>query len=133
MVKFFADISLATRWGAVTDLGGRFTATMFSFINAFAVGVGIIGSIGYGYLVPEKPVVPAPISAASQADSITEQVQLNEEVREQVIQENVRSWMPVLLVGFGCYILCSGCWLMIDCTKTVDGSNPEELIEHSNV
>lgn len=132
VVKFFADISLATRWGAVTDLGGRFTATMFSFINAFAVGVGIIGSIGYGYLVPEKPVVPAPISAASQADSITEQVQLDEEVREQVIQENVRSWMPVLLVGFGCYILCSTCWLFVDCTQSIDGSSPEELSVTSN-
>ena len=34
VVKIFADISLATRWGAMTDIGGKFTATMFSFVNA---------------------------------------------------------------------------------------------------
>ena len=125
VVKVFADISLATGWGAVTDLGGRFTATMFSFVNAFAVSVGIVGSIAYGYMVPEKLEVEVRIGMASQTGVTTEQVQLGEEVRVQVIQENVRSWMPVLLVGFGCYIFCSGCWLMIDCTQTVDGSNPE--------
>ena len=125
VVKIFADISLATRWGAVTDIGGRFTATMFSFVNAFAVGAGVIGSIAYGYMVPEKPEVEARIVSAIEPGATAEEVQLREQVRERVIQENVRSWIPVLLVGFGCYILCSGCWLMMDCTQTVDGSKLE--------
>ena len=125
VVKIFADISLATRWGAVTDIGGRFTATMFSFVNAFAVGAGVIGSIAYGYMVPEKPEVEARIVSAIESGATAEEVQLREQARERVIQENVRSWIPVLLVGFGCYILCSGCWLMMDCTQTVDGSKLE--------
>jgi len=40
-VKFFSDWSLSTTWGAVTDIGGPATATVFAFNNA----VGTIGAI----------------------------------------------------------------------------------------
>ena len=40
-VKFFSDWSLSTTWGAVTDIGGRATATVFAFNNA----VGTIGVV----------------------------------------------------------------------------------------
>ena len=40
-VKFFSDWSLSTTWGAVTDIGGRATATVFAFNNA----VGTIGAV----------------------------------------------------------------------------------------
>jgi hypothetical protein len=52
VVKIFADISLATRWGAITDMGGRFTATLFAFVNSFAIVIGIAGSIVQGYMIP---------------------------------------------------------------------------------
>jgi sugar phosphate permease len=52
VVKIFADISLATRWGAITDMGGRFTATLFAFVNSFAIVIGIVGSIVQGYMIP---------------------------------------------------------------------------------
>jgi len=35
-VKFFSDWSLTTTWGAVTDIGGRTTATVFAFNKAAA-------------------------------------------------------------------------------------------------
>lgn len=35
-VKFFSDWSLTTTWGAVTDIGGRTTATVFAFNNTVA-------------------------------------------------------------------------------------------------
>jgi nitrate/nitrite transporter NarK len=48
-VKFFSDWSLTTAWGVATDIGGRATASVFSFNNAVA-GVGSIGApaiLGY--------------------------------------------------------------------------------------
>jgi len=46
--KFFSDWSLTTTWGAVTDVGGRMSATVFAFNNTIA-GVGsIAGPIMYG-------------------------------------------------------------------------------------
>ena len=119
VVKIFADISLATRWGAMTDIGGRFTATMFSFVNAFAVVIGIVGSIAYGYLVPEKPEIEEPaIAVVASVDGVETQ-ELTQEQQDMIIKENVSQWMPVLLIGFGCYILCSSCWLMVDSEQSV--------------
>lgn len=43
-VKFFADISLATRWGAVTDISGNATASVFALNNALAAGIGGIAA-----------------------------------------------------------------------------------------
>jgi MFS family permease len=122
VVKIFADISLATRWGALTDIGGRFTATMFSFVNAFAVVIGIVGSIAYGYLVPEKPETAVVQSADSTNSSAQPQAvvqELSQEQKDAIIEENINQWMPVLLIGFGCYILCSSCWLLVDCEQSV--------------
>ena len=51
-VKIAADISLATRWGAITDIGARYTASLFAIVNAVAIVAGIIGAKLYGYLIP---------------------------------------------------------------------------------
>ena len=42
--RFFGDWSLPTQWGAVTDMGGRATATMFGLVNT----VGAIGGFAAG-------------------------------------------------------------------------------------
>jgi predicted MFS family arabinose efflux permease len=48
LVKLFADWSLTTTWGVVTDIGGRTSATVFAFNNSVA-GVGsILGPAIYG-------------------------------------------------------------------------------------
>ena len=132
LVKVFADISLATRWGAITDMGGRYTATMFAFVNAFAVGFGILGSIAYGYMIPEKPEILHdtevvsnldPESLPGQEPATTSTNQDPGEPSAELLQareEYLDGWSPVLLLGFICYILCSICWLFVDCTKTVD-------------
>lgn len=49
-VKFFADISLATRWGAVSDVGGSATASVFGFNNAVASIGAILAPVLYGYV-----------------------------------------------------------------------------------
>ncbi len=47
-VKFFSDWSLTTTWGAVTDIGGRSTATVFAFNNAVATLGAIAAPAMYG-------------------------------------------------------------------------------------
>ena len=49
-VKFCADVSLATRWGAITDVSGKATATVFAFNNSLAGIGGILAPIMYGFV-----------------------------------------------------------------------------------
>ena len=49
-VKFFADISLATRWGTMTDIGGKATATVFAFNNSVASVLGLAAPLMYGWI-----------------------------------------------------------------------------------
>jgi sugar phosphate permease len=49
-VKFFADVSLATRWGAVSDVGGKATASVFGFNNTVASIGAIAAPVMYGYV-----------------------------------------------------------------------------------
>lgn len=52
-VKLFSDWSLSSGWGTVTDIGGRATASVFSFNNAIAT-LGAVGApIMYGYVSDE--------------------------------------------------------------------------------
>ena len=88
--KIGADISLATRWAAVTDIGGPVIATLFALTNAAAIGAGIVGSLVYGRIVPDvaEGITPEPVA-----------------------------WYPVLYVVIGMYVLCSLTWLMPDTSK----------------
>ena len=88
--KIGADISLATRWAAVTDIGGPVIATLFALTNAAAIGAGIVGSLVYGRIVPDvaEGITPEPTA-----------------------------WYPVLYVVIGMYVLCSLTWLMPDTSK----------------
>jgi len=48
--KFCADISLATRWGTVTDVGGNATASVFGFNNTVASFGAVVAPLMYGYV-----------------------------------------------------------------------------------
>ena len=50
-VKFFSDWSLTTTWGAVTDIGGRTSATVFAFNNSVATS----GAISTAQLLRKQP------------------------------------------------------------------------------
>lgn len=53
-VKLFGDWSLTTLWGTVTDIGGRATASVFSFNNAIA-GVGsVLAPLIFGVIADES-------------------------------------------------------------------------------
>jgi len=90
VAKIGADISLATRWAAVTGIGGPVIATLFVLTNAAAIGAGIVGSLVYGRIVPDVAEGITPEPAA---------------------------WYPVLYVVIGMYVLCSLTWLMPDTSK----------------
>ena len=99
--KIGADISLATRWAAVTDIGGPVIATLFALTNAAAIGAGIIGSFVYGKIVPDVSGGVAPDPAA---------------------------WYPVLYVVIGMYVLCSLTWLAPNTAKPLfDKSDQSEV------
>jgi sugar phosphate permease len=87
-VKLFADMSLATRWGAVTDMGGRMIATLFAFTNAIAIVAGIVGEKVYGWVLPT----------------------------EKVARSTPEGWLPIFYIGIGMYICCAVAWLLVDCT-----------------
>ena len=50
VVKLFADISLTSRWGTVTDVGGKATATVFAFNNSVASFVAMFFPAIYGWV-----------------------------------------------------------------------------------
>lgn len=53
-VKLFGDWSLTTLWGTVTDIGGKATASVFSFNNAIA-GVGsVLAPLVFGFIADES-------------------------------------------------------------------------------
>ena len=87
-VKLFADMSLATRWGAATDMGGRMVATLFAVVNFVAIGADIIGEKIYGWVLP--------VAKADRASP--------------------EAWLPVFYIGIGMYVLCALMWLFVDCT-----------------
>ena len=50
VVKLFADISLTSRWGTITDIGGRATASVFAFNNSVASAIVMGIPAVYGYI-----------------------------------------------------------------------------------
>src|SRR5262249_19839502 len=49
--KFFSDWSLPSVWGTCTDLGGRYSATVFSIVNSSGTLGAIIMPLVYGELL----------------------------------------------------------------------------------
>jgi nitrate/nitrite transporter NarK len=63
-VKLWSDSGLATTWGAVTDIGGRQTASVFAFNNAVA-GIGSVAApVVFGYMIEHYGWGPVFASAA---------------------------------------------------------------------
>ncbi len=72
--KFFSDWSQPTTWGACSDIGGRFTATVFSIINTAGTLGGLVMPVIFGYILdaftttaqtPPTRSQPRPIGALS--------------------------------------------------------------------
>ena len=99
LVKFFSDWSQPTVWGTCTDIGGPYSATVFSIVNT-------TGNFG-AFLV--SPFLIGPL-----LDRYTSM-----EVVEGVSQ-TITDYNPMFAVVVGLYFLTALLWLTIDCTKRIE-------------
>ncbi len=96
--KFFSDWSQPTVWGTSTDLGGRYSATVFSIINSS-------GSVGG---------VVTPLIGGILLDRYATQEIVAGEVTKIVHYE------PVFLMVGIMYLASAVCWLFINSTDSLD-------------
>jgi sugar phosphate permease len=101
--KFFGDWSQPTTWGSCTDLGGRHSATMFSIINTAGTFGGVVMPPLFGAVL----------------DHFT--------TRANVAGRLVATtdWNPLFLLLAAMYLGSGLCWLLMDCTRTLDGNEGE--------
>lgn len=97
-LKFFSDIQQPTQWGACTDIGGRFSATIFAIVNTAGNVGGIIIPNLFGYL----------------NDSYSTRVIVDGVTRRQI------NFTPLLLTAAVMYAIAAACWLMTNSTKSLD-------------
>ncbi len=96
--KFFGDWSQPTTWGACTDLGGRFSATVFGIINTAGTLGGVVMPIVFGVLL----------------DRFTTKI----DIAGRIVATT--NWSPLFSL-LACMYLASGvCWLLVDCTRSLD-------------
>lgn len=98
IAKFFSDWSQPTTWGTCTDLGGRFSATIFSIINTAGTLGGVAMPVIYGKVL----------------DRFTTEVASTDPVTK------VTDWGPLFLLLAAMYLLSGICWLLVDCTRTIE-------------
>lgn len=97
MAKFFSDWSQPTTWGTCTDLGGRYSATVFSIINTAGTLGGAVMPLVFGQVLDHF--------------SVTTIVDGNE--------VTVTNWVPLFALLATMYFLSGLVWLRIDCTKKI--------------
>lgn len=101
--KFFTDWTQPTVWGTSTDMGGRYSGTVFSIINSSGSIAGFVVPIAGGILLDRY---------------VTEQIVNGETVR-------VTHYEPVFLLVGAMYLISAVCWLFINCTNSLDRSEDE--------
>lgn len=97
-VKFFSDWSQPTVWGTCTDLGERFSASVFSIINTAGTIAGIAFPPLFGWILDTFPSV----DSSGQA---------------------VPGYLPLFALVAGMYFAAAGCWLGIDSSKPIRSAN----------
>lgn len=97
--KFFSDWSQPTTWGMCTDLGGRFSATVFGIINTAGTLGGVVMPLIFGIVLDYFTTA----STAINGEPVT-----------------LTNWNPLFYVLSGMYLASGICWLLIDCTQALD-------------
>ncbi len=93
-VKFFSDWSQPTVWGTCTDMGGRYSATIFGMLNTAGTVGGLICPVLFGKILDLNTTG---VGAAK-----------------------VTNFTPLFVVVATMYIVCAVCWLLIDATDSLD-------------
>lgn len=96
-VKFFVDWTQPTVWGACTDLGGRYTATVFSLINTAGTIGGVIFPPLFGLILDRYKT-----QAVVDGETLT---RLN--------------YDPLFVVIALMYVGSALCWFLIDSNQTL--------------
>lgn len=98
LAKFFGDWAQPTVWGTCTDLGGRFSATVFSIINTAGTLGGVVMPLIFGLVLDWATVT------------------------ETVAGETLTStdWTPLFLLLAAMFLTSGLCWLGIDCTRSLE-------------
>jgi MFS family permease len=96
--KFFSDWSQPTVWGTATDMGGRYSATVFSIINSAGSVGGVVTPLVGGFL----------------ADRYATQSLVEGEATE------IANYEPVFMMVGIMYLASATCWLFINCTNSLD-------------
>ncbi len=97
-VKFFSDWSQPTVWGTCTDLGGRYSGTVFGIINTSGTVGGFISPIVFGWILD--------VNTAQQVVKGTPTM--------------VTDFNPLFLTVAAMYIVSAVCWFFVDCSKPLD-------------
>lgn len=98
-VKYFADMCQPTQWGVCTDIGGRFSATVFGIVNT-------AGNIG-GMIFP--PIFGLILTFCTTRSIVNG------------VEKTVTDYNPMFLLIAAMYVTAALCWLLIDSTRTVEG------------
>ena len=96
-VKFFSDWTQPTVWGTSTDLGREYTGSVFSIINCSGSVGGVVFPIIFAFI----------LATTKDAGMFSEH---NSEFAD---------FTPIFVFVACCYLVCSLCWFMIDCTKPI--------------
>lgn len=98
VVKFFTDWTQPTVWGTCTDMGGRYSATVFSIINTAGSIGGMITPLVFGVVLDQYTTT-----------------QIVDGVRK-----SVTDYEPVFVIVAGMYLVSALCWFFINCTNSLD-------------
>lgn len=97
-VKFFVDWNQPSAWGAASDLGGRFTGTVFAIVNTAGTVTSILCPPLFGRIL----------------DWSTTQHSAGGEIVKQI------SYTPLFLTIAAIYLASSLTWLFVDCRQRLD-------------
>lgn len=106
VTKFFSDWTQPTVWGTSTDMGGRYSATVFSIINTSGSVGGVVTPLIGGWLL----------------DHYT-----TKEIIEGAAVKTVHYEPVFVMVGI-MYLISALSWLFINCTDSLDRVDPVDSV-----
>lgn len=98
--KFFSDWSQPTTWGTCTDLGRRFSATVFSIINTAGTLGGVVMPLIFGALLDW--FTTSTVTAGQSVETT--------------------NWNPLFMLLATMYFASGACWILVDCTRPIEES-----------
>jgi MFS transporter, ACS family, glucarate transporter len=96
--KFFSDWTQPTVWGTSTDMGGRYSATVFSIINSAGSAGGVVTPLVGGFLLDRYATYEGAVGQTTK----------------------IVHYEPVFLLVGVMYMISGVCWLFINCTNSLD-------------